>query len=465
MLIQQFYLKCLAHASYVVADEQSHQAVVVDPQRDIDQYLAYAQEHGLTIGHVVLTHLHADFLAGHLELRDRAGARIYLGAKASAEYAFTSLADGDEINLGQVRLRALSTPGHTPESISLLVFDDSASRESPASVLTGDTLFIGDVGRPDLRVALGWSAADLGGMLYDSLHDKLLALPDTSLVYPAHGAGSLCGKAISQETVSTVGEQRRSNYALQPMSKEAFVALVTADQPDAPPYFTYDAVLNTKERPTLDEALAREVQPVPLDSVLALQESGAQILDTREPGEFAAAHLAGSVNVGLNGQYATWAGTVLRHDKSVVIVAAPGTERESATRLGRIGFDQVVGYLQHGLESLAGRPELTRTTERLGPDVAATRIAAGALLLDVRAVGERAKSRIAGSLSIPLSQLEQRLGEVPRDRPVIVHCAGGYRSSIAASLLARAGIGDVSELAGGIAAWDQTHPPLEGASA
>ena len=465
MLIQQFYLKCLAHASYVVADEQSHQAVVVDPQRDIDQYLAYAQEHGLTIGHVVLTHLHADFLAGHLELRDRAGARIYLGAKASAEYAFTSLADGDEINLGQVRLRALSTPGHTPESISLLIFDDTASREIPASVLTGDTLFIGDVGRPDLRVALGWSAADLGGMLYDSLHDKLLALPDTSLVYPAHGAGSLCGKAISQETVSTVGEQRRSNYALQPMSKEAFVALVTADQPDAPPYFTYDAVLNTKERPTLDEALAREVQPVPLDSVLALQESGAQILDTREPGEFAAAHLAGSVNVGLNGQYATWAGTVLRHDKPVVIVAAPGTERESATRLGRIGFDQVVGYLQHGLESLAGRPELTRTTERLGPDVAATRIAAGALLLDVRAVGERAKSRIAGSLSIPLSQLEQRLGEVPRDRPVIVHCAGGYRSSIAASLLARAGIGDVSELAGGIAAWDQTHPPLEGASA
>ncbi|HWN83618.1 MAG TPA: rhodanese-like domain-containing protein [Vicinamibacterales bacterium] len=465
MLIQQFYLKCLAHASYVVADEQSHQAVVVDPQRDIDQYLAYAQEHGLTIGHVVLTHLHADFLAGHLELRDRAGARIYLGAKASAEYAFTSLADGDEINLGQVRLRALSTPGHTPESISLLIFDDTASREIPASVLTGDTLFIGDVGRPDLRVALGWSAADLGGMLYDSLHDKLLALPDTSLVYPAHGAGSLCGKAISQETVSTIGEQRRSNYALQPMSKEAFVALVTADQPDAPPYFTYDAVLNTKERPTLDEALAREVQPVPLDSVLALQESGAQILDTREPGEFAAAHLAGSVNVGLNGQYATWAGTVLRHDKPVVIVAAPGTERESATRLGRIGFDQVVGYLQHGLESLAGRPELTRTTERLGPDVAATRIAAGALLLDVRAVGERAKSRIAGSLSIPLSQLEQRLGEVPRDRPVIVHCAGGYRSSIAASLLARAGIGDVSELAGGIAAWDQTHPPLEGASA
>ena len=465
MLLQKFYLKCLAHASYLVADEQSKAAVVVDPQRDIEQYLAFAQEHQLTIGHVVLTHLHADFLAGHLELRDRAGARIYLGAKASAEYAFTALAEGDEINLGQVRLRALSTPGHTPESISLLVFDDMADRETPAAVLTGDTLFVGDVGRPDLRVALGWSAADLGGMLYDSLHDKLMALPDSSLVYPAHGAGSLCGKAISNETMSTIGEQRRSNYALQPMSKDEFVAMVTTDQPDAPAYFTYDAVLNTKERPTLDEALARELQPVPLDGALALQESGAQILDTREPGEFAAAHLAGSINVGLSGQYATWAGTVLRHDKPVVIVAAPGTERESATRLGRIGFDQVVGYLEGGLESLARRPELTRTTERLGPDVAAHRVGEGAVLLDVRAPNERFDKRIKGSVAIPLTQLAARLAEVPRDRPVIVHCAGGYRSSIAASMLAHAGVDKVSELAGGIAAWEQAHLPLEGASA
>jgi hydroxyacylglutathione hydrolase len=465
MLLQQFYLKCLAHASYVVADELSKRAVVVDPQRDVDQYLAFAAERGLTIGHVVLTHLHADFLAGHLELRDRAGARIYLGAKASAEYAFTPLAEGDEIPLGQVRLRALSTPGHTPESISLLVFDDTRSREIPAAVLTGDTLFVGDVGRPDLRVALGWSAADLGNMLYDSLQQKLLPLPDSTLVYPAHGAGSLCGKAISNETVSTIGEQRRSNYALQPMSKDEFVAMVTTDQPDAPAYFTYDAVLNTKERPTLDEALAREVQPIPLDSVLALQASGAQVLDTREPGEFAAAHLAGSINIGLSGQYATWAGTVLQHDKPVVIVAAPGAERESATRLGRIGFDQVVGYLERGLESLAGRPELTRTTERLGPDVAAARLGEGAVLLDVRAPNERFDKRIKGSLAIPLTQLQSRMGEVPRGKEIIVHCAGGYRSSIAASLLARQGIDRVSELAGGIAAWDQAHLPVEGASA
>jgi len=464
MLLQQFYLKCLAHASYIVGDERSKQAVVIDPQRDIEQYLAYASEHGLAIGHVVLTHLHADFLAGHLELRDRVGARIYLGAKATAEYAFTPLAEGDEINLGQVRLRALSTPGHTPESISLVVFDDATNRDVPAGVLTGDTLFVGDVGRPDLRVALGWSAADLGSMLYDSLHDKLMTLPDSSAVYPAHGAGSLCGKAISKETVSTIGEQRKSNYALQPMSKDEFVAMVTTDQPDAPAYFTYDAVLNTKERPTLDEALAREVQPIPLDAVLALREAGAQLLDTREPGEFAAAHLAGSINVGLSGQYATWVGTVLRHDKPVVIVAAPGTERESATRLGRIGFDQVVGYLQNGLASLSERPDLTRTTERLGPDVAAKRVLEGAVMLDVRAPNERFDKRIKGSLAIPLTQLEARAGEVPRDRPVIVHCAGGYRSSIAASLLARAGVEDVSELAGGIAAWEQAKLPIEGAA-
>src|SRR5216110_32874 len=315
MILHQFYLNCLAHASYLVGDEQTRTAAVVDPQRDIDQYLAFAEQHGLRIAHVFLTHLHADFIAGHLELRDRAGATIYLGAAASAEYAFTPLADGDRIALGRVRLQAIETPGHTPESISIVVHDPDRSATEPHAVLTGDTLFIGDVGRPDLRVALGWSAAELGSLLYDSLRTKLLALPDSSLVYPAHGAGSLCGKAISKETVSTIGEQRRSNYALQPMTKPAFIDLVTADQPDAPPYFAYDAVLNAKERPTLDEALARELNPMTLELVLALQRTGGQMLDTRDPVEFAAAHLAGSLNVGLGGQYATWAGTVLDRER------------------------------------------------------------------------------------------------------------------------------------------------------
>src|SRR5260221_9968435 len=280
MVLHQFYLNCLAHASYVIGDEQTGIAAVVDPQRDVEQYVAFASAHGLRIEHVILTHLHADFIAGHLELRDRVGARIYLGAKAKAEYAFTPLADGGRIEMGRVRLQAIETPGHTPESISIAVYDRDRSETEPHAVLTGDTLFIGDVGRPDLRAALGWSAADLGSLLYDSLRDKLLTLPDVSLVYPAHGAGSLCGKAISKETVSTIGEQGRLNYALQPMSKQAFIELVTADQPEAPPYFVYDAVLNSKERPTLDETLERELKPLELDRVLELRAGGAQVLDT-----------------------------------------------------------------------------------------------------------------------------------------------------------------------------------------
>src|SRR5580704_3922325 len=271
MILKQFYLNCLAHASYLIGDEQTGTAAVVDPQRDVQLYLDFAAEHTLQIKHVILTHLHADFIAGHLELRDRAGATIYLGAKAKAEYRFTPLAEGSTIEFGRVRLKALETPGHTPESISILVYDLARTAVEPYAVLTGDTLFIGDVGRPDLRAALGWSAADLGALLYHSLQSKLLPLPDASLVYPAHGAGSLCGKAISKETVSTIGDQRRVNYALQPMSEKAFIDLVTADQPEAPPYFVYDAVLNSKERSTLAEALERELKPLEIDAVLALQ--------------------------------------------------------------------------------------------------------------------------------------------------------------------------------------------------
>ena len=462
MILHQFYLNCLAHASYLIGDESTGAAAVVDPQRDIEQYLTFAAEHGLRLEHVVLTHLHADFIAGHLELRDRVGARIYLGAKATAEYAFTPLADGDRIELGRVRLQAIETPGHTPESISLAVYDRERSESEPHGVLTGDTLFVGDVGRPDLRASLGWSATDLGGLLYASLRDKLLTLPDASLVYPAHGAGSLCGKAISKETVSTIGEQRRSNYALQPMSKSAFVDLVTADQPDAPAYFTYDAVLNSKERPTLDEALARVVNPMTLDQVLALREVGGQILDTRDPVEFAAAHLAGSINIGLGGQFATWCGTVLSREQPIVIIADPGREHEAAVRLGRIGFDHVVGFLQDGLHSLAARPELTTTTERVSAPVAAERLEqATALAVDVRTPGERAQKAVPGSVSIPLNHLAERAGELPADRPLLVYCAGGYRSSIAASLLQQRGLTQVSEIAGGISAWETARLPLD----
>jgi rhodanese-related sulfurtransferase len=295
-------------------------------------------------------------------------------------------------------------------------------------------------------------------MLYESLWKKLLPLPDQSLVYPAHGAGSLCGKAIGKETVSTIGEQRRVNYALQPMSKAEFIDIVTADQPDAPAYFVYDAVLNSQERPTLDQALARELNPMSLDEALQAQASGAQVLDTREPADFAAAHLRRSINIGLGGQYATWAGTVLSHDRPIVIIASPGREHEAAVRLGRIGFDNVVGYLEDGVRGLESRPELMGRNERLSPAVAAERLAEHGTerptLVDVRAPGEREEKHIAGSLSVPLSQLVARAGEFQKDRAVIVYCAGGYRSSIAASLLDTLGFANVSEVAGGIAAWE-----------
>lgn len=461
MILEQFYLNCLAHASYLIADERSRTAVVVDPQRDVDRYVAFAAQHGVEIKHVFLTHFHADFLAGHLELRDRTGATIYLGSAAAAEYPFTPMRDGDRLELGSVRIQVLETPGHTPESISLLVFDLEASDTVPYAVLTGDTLFVGDVGRPDLRASLGWSAPQLGGLLYDSLHRKLLPLPDTSLVYPAHGAGSLCGKAISQETFSTIGEQRRVNYALQPMTKDAFIQLVTADQPDAPSYFTYDAVLNSRERPTLDEALSRELRPMDLDEVLAARAAGAQLLDTRDPVEFGSAHLVGSLNIGLNGQYATWAGTLLDRVAPIVIVADPGREAESALRLGRIGFDHVDGYLRGGLAGAEARPDLIASIDRVSPDRAAESLSSvQALAIDVRTPGERSQGAITGSVHVPLNHLVERLAELPRDRQLLVYCAGGYRSSIAASLLQQQGLSRVAELAGGLAAWETSGLPI-----
>jgi glyoxylase-like metal-dependent hydrolase (beta-lactamase superfamily II) len=463
VVFKQFYLGCLAHASYIIGDESTGVAAVVDPQRDIDQYISFAAERHLKIKHVFLTHLHADFVAGHLELRDRVGATIYLGARAKAGYAFTPLSDGAIVEFGKIRLKALETPGHTPESISILVYDLKVSDSKPYAVLTGDTLFIGDVGRPDLRAALGWSATQLGGLLFDSLHEKLLKLPDESLVYPAHGAGSLCGKAISKETVSTLGEQRRSNYALQPMSKEAFIEVVTADQPDAPAYFNYDAVLNSEERPTLEQALAREMNPLPLDEVLKLQEQGAQIVDTRDGAEFASAHLAGSINIGLGGQYATWAGTVLNREYLIVIIADPGRESEAAIRLGRIGFDHIAGFLKDGMNSLASRPDLTATTERLSAPFAEELLAAAdsPLVIDVRSPREREQKFIGGSMSVPLNHLTENLAMLPKDRALLVYCAGGYRSSLAASLLQKNGFANVSEIAGGLAGWEAAKLPVQ----
>jgi hydroxyacylglutathione hydrolase len=458
MILKQYYLGCLAHASYLIADEESGEAAVVDPQRDVEQYLEDAERLGCRIAHVFLTHFHADFIAGHLELRDRAGSEIHLGARGEAEYEFTPVADGDEVHVGRIRLVGLETPGHSPESISLLVYDPDVSDEVPHAVLTGDTLFIGDVGRPDLRAALGWSAEQLGSLLYDSLHEKLLPLPDETLVYPAHGAGSLCGKNLSTDTVSTIGVQRQYNYALQPMSRERFIEIVTADQPDSPAYFTYDAVLNTRERPTLDEALDRELRPLTLDEVEGLVKSGAQLLDTRDPVDYEGAHVRGAINIGLGGSFATWCGTLLDNERPVVLIAEPGRELEAATRLGRIGFDSVAGYLAGGMQPLDDAPQMIERTTRLTAPALAEQLELPnpPMVIDVRTEGEWEQSQIGGSLNIPLSRLKEQLGNLPRDRTLVTYCSSGYRSAIASGVLTLGGL-TAADLVGGLAAWESAR--------
>jgi glyoxylase-like metal-dependent hydrolase (beta-lactamase superfamily II)/rhodanese-related sulfurtransferase len=432
--------------------------VVVDPRRDVDVYLDDAAVHGLRIERVIETHVHADFLSGHLELAAKTGAAISYGAGAEVDFPIEPLQDGERLCLGDVTLDVLATPGHTPESISIVGRahpDDTA----PYGVLTGDTMFIGDVGRPDLLSVTGISSEDLARDLYRSLHEKLLALPDATRVFPGHGAGSACGKNLSTETQSTIGEQRRTNYALQPMTEEAFVALVTEGQPLQPVYFSYDARRNRQAHALLDEE-----EPPPsltLDDLLERHDAGAAVLDTRDPLDFAAGHLRGSINVGLHGRFAELGGDVLAPDRPVVLVSEPGTELEAKVRLGRVGFDRIEGVLADPLRVLVEHEELVAPSSRLtveeldsrGREVDALQV------VDVRNPGETAAGTIPGAATIPLPRLSARMGELDPARPTVVYCASGYRSSIGASALAAAGFDDVSDLLGGYEAWKQRHDP------
>jgi glyoxylase-like metal-dependent hydrolase (beta-lactamase superfamily II)/rhodanese-related sulfurtransferase len=462
VILKQYYLGCLAHASYLIADDKTKTAAVVDPQRDIEQYLRDAEAGGYRIQYVILTHFHADFLAGHIELRNLAGAQIVMGSRAQAEFPVKAVKDGDTLDLGDVRIQVLETPGHTPEGISLVVFDCTHSDTIPHAVLTGDTLFIGDVGRPDLLASIGVTADELAEMLYHSLH-KLRELPDTTLVYPAHGAGSMCGKSLSKETVSTIGEQKRFNYALQPMSLEDFKRLVTADQPEAPDYFVYDAIKNRQERPDLEATLRASLRALEIDDVLRLKNQGAQLVDVREGADFEGAHLAGSINIGLKGKYATWCGSILSHEHPIVVIADEGAEEEAVMRLGRIGFDNVAGYLRNGMAALETHPVLIRVISRITAPALAEQLSepSAPFVLDVRSEKEWQAGHLDGSHNIPLTHLRERLAEVPQDRPVVVHCEGGYRSAIAVSLLAEAGRANVFDLVGGIKAWLASKLPVQ----
>lgn len=456
MIIEQFYLECLSHASYLIGDETSGRAVVVDPQRDVSGYVASAAEHGLTIDLVLETHFHADFLSGHLELAAQTGATIGFGSVAQPEFAARRFADGERYSLGEVTLQILHTPGHTPESVSILVFEHEHD-ERPHSVLTGDTLFIGDVGRPDLLASIGVTADELGRMLYRSLHDKLMALPDETIVYPAHGAGSACGKNLSTETSSTIGEQRRTNYALAEMSEDEFLEVVTEGQPPAPGYFVFDAIANRKLRDLFDDD---ELSRCTLEAALDAHRQGAVLLDVRDPAEFARGFLAGSINVGIDGRFAEYAGSVVSPDERVILIAdGPALATEARLRLGRIGYDHVDCWVSVG--EMMGAPELVHAASRLTAVELDARRASGAdpLLIDVRGVGEFAAGTIGGAISIPVAQLRSRSAELleDRDRPVVVFCAGGYRSSIAASVLRLAGLRDVSDVVGGYGAWQSVQ--------
>jgi hydroxyacylglutathione hydrolase len=458
MKFTQYYLECLSQASYLIGDETSGRAIVVDPRRDIDEYVRDAAEHGLTIELVVETHFHADFLSGHLELSAATGAEIGYSSVAETEFPSRKLADGERISLGDVQLEIRHTPGHTPESISIVVWEH-ADDEVPYGVLTGDALFIGDVGRPDLLASLGFTRDELADQLYDSLHNKLLTLPDATRVYPAHGAGSACGKNLSTETWSTMGDQRVNNYALVAPDRETFVALVTEGQPPAPSYFVYDAVLNRKDRPLLDENAPLDA--LDLDAATRLVDAGAMLLDGRTPEEFAHGHLVGSINVGLEGRYAEFAGSVVPHDVDIVLVADPGFEVESRNRLGRIGFDRVVGYVSHPFVVMAEHPERTARASRLTVAEFERRRAEidGLQIVDIRNPGEVAIGTIGGSVELPVGQLPGRLGELDASAPTVVYCAGGYRSSVAASVLRNAGFTDVSDLIGGYGAWLEIAGP------
>ena len=460
LFFTQYYLDCLSHASYLVGDTESGAAVVVDPQRDVAEYLRDAEANGLTITKIIETHFHADFLSGHLELAAATGADIVYGKAAAGRvgFAIETHANGDHLSLGSVDLEVLETPGHTPESICVVIRPDGPESE-PFGVLTGDTLFIGDVGRPDLLSAVGHDAADLARQLYHSLHDKLLTLPDATKVLPAHGAGSACGKNLSTETISTIGEQRRTNYALQPMVLEDFVDAVTQGQSVAPLYFLFAATKNRESRALLAEDV--DVRRLTIDEVLEHQAGGAVVIDSRDDLMFATGHLRGSINVGLGGRFAEYVGEVMEPGTPIILVCEPGTEGEARTRLARIGFDNVIGALDDPIAAFVVHPEVVEQLSRLSVEQLAERMGSvrDLVVVDVRNPGETALGTITGARTLSLPAMLRGIDELDSGSPTVVYCAGGYRSAIASSLLRSKGFTDVSDLIGGYTAWSSSTIP------
>ncbi|MFI1379779.1 rhodanese-like domain-containing protein [Embleya sp. NPDC020886] len=452
LVFKQYYLDCLSHASYLVGDSGSGRAVVVDPRRDVGEYIADAARLNLNIERVVETHVHADFLSGHLELAARTQARISYGSAVVVDFAVDPLPDGGKLPLGDVELEILHTPGHTPESICVVVRAHADDRV-PFGVLTGDTVFVGDVGRPDLAAGAGWSAERSARALYRSTR-RLLALPDATGVYPAHGSGSSCGSNLSAAHHSTIGEQRHTNHALADMAEDEFVNLVCSARTRVPRYFPFTAARNRQTRSTLDETA--HVPALPFAEFLRARSTGGVVLDTRDPDAFAAGHLAASINIPLSGRFAELAGEILSADSRVLLVCDPGTEREARNRLARIGFDRVSGALAAGAPGIEPGHRRIAVRHRVDAFVA---LDADTRVVDVRNPGEaRTDGTIPGAHLIPLPELLSRINELSPDESVAVFCASGRRSSIAASILRAAGFTKVCDLQGGFASYRREHP-------
>ena len=456
MYFEQFYLGCLAHASYILASQD--EAVVVDPQRDVDIYVKAAEERGLKIRHIFETHLHADFVSGHKELAERTGAKIYIGARAGASFAHVDVHDGFELRVGKMALKVLDTPGHTPESICLLITDEEKSSR-PWAILTGDTLFLGDVGRPDLSKT--HTPTELAGMLYDSLHHKLLTLEDYVLVYPAHGAGSLCGRNMRAERSSTIGTERLTNYALQIKSREEFIRQLTANLPARPGYFLQDAEINREGAPALSDLL--ELPPISAIQLRSLLDEGMFALDVRPGDQFAQGHVPGSINIALSGQFASWAGTVLGLSARPLLIADSLEQvSEARLRLARVGIEDAHGYLDGGTGAWEKAGFALTELPQITVQILQDRLQAHASqVLDVRREPEWHAGHIEDAAWWPLDNFKVSPPEINRDRPIAVHCKSGYRSMIACSLLQRAGFQNVSNVIGGFDAWLQAGLPIQ----
>lgn len=438
MFIKQIYTQCLSEASYYIDDEK--EAVIIDPIRDIDQYLELAKERGSTIKYIFETHFHADFISGHLDLAKKTGATIVFGPNASTSFPIHSAADGESLKIGNIHFVVLHTPGHTPESTTYLLVDQMGKNHA---IFTGDTLFIGDVGRPDLAITSHLTSEDLASQLYDSLYHKILPLSDDIMVYPGHGPGSACGKNIGKETFALLGDQKKTNYALQPMSKEVFIKTITEGILAAPAYFNIAASINKHGYQTLDEIINTTKHELSVTEFKSAMKDGAVVLDTRVADEFEKSHVPGAINIGTNGQFAIWAATVLDYQKPILLITELGKEQEVIVRLARVGIEKVVGYLNGGFNSWLNTEEPVATISSIEPDEIRTYMDKGWKVLDVRKPGEFEVGHIKGAKTLHLQILESSLSEIDKETPYLIHCAGGYRSMIAASILKKHGYNNI----------------------